>query len=1193
MTSFFLSLLRWRTLVVIIGLVAVSALIWYFGPVIHLFGTVPLGDEQARAWAIVALFGLVLLSAAARYWRARRANALMISKLMDSEGLISLTDTQSVEEVAILRERFEESLKLLRTTRLGGTGSGLMLDLPWYIIIGPPGSGKTTILRNSGLDFPLAERVGGDVLAGMGGTRNCDWWFTNEAVILDTAGRYTTQDSNAVIDRAAWRGFLDLLKEFRRRRPLNGVMLTISLADVLTRNADERTEQIDIFRRRLQELMRAFGLRLPVYLLITKCDLLPGFTEFFNSLSDAEREQVWGMSFTPDQADTALAAGYEEGFTTLVQRIVDRMPTLLHEERDSPRRRLIYAFPQQFGAVRNLVGSFVNEVFRVNRYEMAPMLRGVFFTSGTQEGTPIDRLMGSFSRAFGLPATPVVRANVKAKTFFVRQLLLDVVFAESGLAGTNKKLERRLALLHTGGYALALVVMGLLSLAWFSAYTRSSADAESFGAQAAELQAVRIATPARDLPSTVAQLQRARTLSTYYDDSGFLNGWVTRIGLASQGALAPRGRAVYDRLLTGELLPIMLGRIRQEVVNATVGTATNSQVHDLLALYLMQGDNAHFDRTALGAWMRADAEAAFPLDANRRAALAAQYQALLARLPVSQSLDANVIAVARQRLVRVPQATAVYAALRQQADRNTAIPAFSFAQALGGAGDTAFGLGGGAGIRTIVPGFYTRQGFYDGFIIKLPALVREQMQMDWVLGQDNGSPSVLAAQDLVRQVSDLYVHDYIAAWQLAISRVRLTRWNSFDELQTVLQTLVGPSRPLSRILGALRDQTNLPRQREAQPAAAQPAAAPPAAAPPGADPGTRLIASGTQALNNAESAAAGLLFPEPWPGDQIRQPFLPLLALVDGQQPGIARVEEEIAAVYAVISQIAANDDPAEAALRYQSGGQQAQALDAAAVLRNDAASRPEPIHTIMLQVANTVTGTISGAARQRVSSLWRNDVLPACRAVVGNRYPFVRDIKDEVPLHDFTDFFKPGGTMEVFAKRFAPPATTRVAAPLPGRGAPGLPPAALEEIAGAELIRQQFFAAGGGDPLVRFAITPLDLSPRLASATIRIDDKSIVYRHDPPQSTDFQWPMQMEASSVKITLRDFKTEYTVVDEKGTWALFRMLDNVQLQPTARPDTFVLTVAHDDLTAKFQLRASSLANPFSFAALRRFRCTDGF
>ena len=86
------------------------------------------------------------------------------------------------------------------------------------VVTGPPGSGKTTALLNSGLRFPLADKLGSDSVQGVGGTRNCDWWFTDDAVLLDTAGRYTTQDSYETVDRAAWKGFLELLRRHRRRR---------------------------------------------------------------------------------------------------------------------------------------------------------------------------------------------------------------------------------------------------------------------------------------------------------------------------------------------------------------------------------------------------------------------------------------------------------------------------------------------------------------------------------------------------------------------------------------------------------------------------------------------------------------------------------------------------------------------------------------------------------------------------------------------------------------------------------------------------------------------------------------------------------------------------------------------------------------------------------------------------------------
>ena len=113
----------------------------------------------------------------------------------------------------------------------------MLYQLPWYVMIGPPGSGKTTALTRSGLHFPAGEGGEGAEIRGVGGTRNCDWFFTSEAVLIDTAGRYTTQDSHAPVDRGAWQGFLDLLKKHRPRQPINGVLVAISASDLL---ADER-----------------------------------------------------------------------------------------------------------------------------------------------------------------------------------------------------------------------------------------------------------------------------------------------------------------------------------------------------------------------------------------------------------------------------------------------------------------------------------------------------------------------------------------------------------------------------------------------------------------------------------------------------------------------------------------------------------------------------------------------------------------------------------------------------------------------------------------------------------------------------------------------------------------------------------------------------------------------------------------
>ena len=177
-----------------------------------------------------------------------------------------------------MQVEFQKAIAGLKSSRLGHRGSDALGVLPWYIIIGPPGAGKTTALRSSGLQFPYAK---GGKVKGVGGTRNCDWWLTNEAIILDTAGRWSTQDD----DHEEWLAFLDLLRKTRPKKPVNGILLAVSLLD-LEGGEEEMSALAKALRDRLDEVTGRLDMVVPVYLLVTKADLVPGFVEMFGDLRD-------------------------------------------------------------------------------------------------------------------------------------------------------------------------------------------------------------------------------------------------------------------------------------------------------------------------------------------------------------------------------------------------------------------------------------------------------------------------------------------------------------------------------------------------------------------------------------------------------------------------------------------------------------------------------------------------------------------------------------------------------------------------------------------------------------------------------------------------------------------------------------------------------------------------------------------
>ena len=328
-------------------------------------------------------------------------------------------------ELESIRERFREASATL----------GDRIDqLPWYVFIGAPGSGKTTALLHSGLKFVAPSATTGTALGGVGGTRNCDWWFTEEAVLLDTAGRYTTQDSHRKADAAAWHGFLGLVKEARRDRPFNGAFVTASASDLMLWTKPERSKFSTMVRMRLAEMYAALGSRFPVYLLITKIDLLAGFMEFFGEYDAEKRGSVWGSTFELEVDSVTLEQRYLKEFEPLEARLNAEMLVRLHEERDLQRRAAIYRFPQQFHPIGPLVAEFVAQAFTAQVEHRAPQLRGIYYTSGTQQGNPIDRVLGTLARTFSLERGKSTERGGTGKSYFIGKRLREVALREAGLA---------------------------------------------------------------------------------------------------------------------------------------------------------------------------------------------------------------------------------------------------------------------------------------------------------------------------------------------------------------------------------------------------------------------------------------------------------------------------------------------------------------------------------------------------------------------------------------------------------------------------------------------------------------------------------------------------------------------------------------------------------------------------------------
>ncbi|HEX5053719.1 MAG TPA: type VI secretion system membrane subunit TssM [Planctomycetota bacterium] len=446
----------------VMGLVLLTAVILVAG---RAFRRV-LGLKDPTLYAICA--GVWLLAGLVFVWRrlqARKRAQLIEDRLRgQAREHKEAVRPDRRHHVEALEKQLNDALGALKSSKMGKSA---LYALPWYVIIGPPGSGKTTLLRESGLSFP--QMTHGRGLRGVGGTRNCDWWFTDSGILLDTAGRYTTQAE----DRDEWLSFLDMLKKARVQKPINGALIAISTADVLQANEEQLAEHARKIRERLAELTERLELVFPVYLLFTKCDLLDGFVEMFGSYSKKERAQVWGFTLPYLTKDPEpVADRFRREFDALHERLCAERLHNLGGAKSQQKKRKIFSFPLQFTLAREHLRTFVEQLVQPNPYHESSDVRGFYFTSGTQEGKPLDQILRTMRLASGLQtdSEAPTEAEVEKKAYFIDELFTQIVFPDQDLARSSAKAQQRRRLLQRVALITTAAATFLLTIVLFVAY---------------------------------------------------------------------------------------------------------------------------------------------------------------------------------------------------------------------------------------------------------------------------------------------------------------------------------------------------------------------------------------------------------------------------------------------------------------------------------------------------------------------------------------------------------------------------------------------------------------------------------------------------------------------------------------------------------------------------------------------------
>ena len=1232
-----------RYTLALLGLVALSLLIWFVGPLIFIQPYQPLGSPVVRLWIIISLFVLWFLSLLLRWWRAHRMNERLMTGLA---RLTSPRDSENApaapgsEEVAELESRFKDALNTLSKTRFGQTEGGLfgrwskryIYQLPWYLIIGSPGSGKTTALQNSGLNFPLAAQFGKRSIRGVGGTRNCDWWFTDQAVLLDTAGRYTTQESDAEQDKAAWTGFMQLLRRFRGRQPVNGVIVTLSVQELLSSSDADRTQLAQLIGLRLSELCDELTIRFPVYVLITKSDLLAGFNEFFGAMSREERTQIWGFTYpyddktqrSPASDPQAASALYAEEFDALVAQINRLLPQRLMTEPDLARRSLIYALPQQFAGLKDVVRDTLDAVFAASRFKEKPLLRGVYFTSGTQEGMPFDRVMSALSRRFALPAqSPVAASAGQGRSYFLESLFKEVMFNESGLTGRNAKKERQLRLIQAGGLcALALVLVGCV-LAWILSTDNNQRYLVEISENATTLhQAVEESksTDPDSLTELVPMLNYAARVaqSNRYEDSPPLS-W--RWGLLQVPKVEAAANATYLRLLEDAWLPRLSSYMARSL--RQVSTDSPEDSYETLKAYLMLYEPDHFDPSFLKAWLRHDWESTLPprlVQAGLVDQLIEHLDRLIdGRVVVSpEPMDAALVAEVRQRLAQMSPAQRAYSRLKQLLNTGDQLPpGFSVVRAAGPEAPQIFSRASGLPLTQGISGLFTYDGYHNVFLGELPKvttlLAKEET---WVLGEAEGKRSVaqeVLTGQLANEVKRLYLMEYASVWEKFLADVRPIHTQSLEQVGEQARLYSSANSGLEQFIRAVARETALSRRPGQQDGKSNSGSS------------SSWLGKGLQSIREQQEQLSrltgkplnvgGMLATGTLEADIVDFRFREYQRLATSNGTG----PTPLASSLQVLNEAAAVITAARQQIT-QGGGVPPSLAGALEKVRSEAKRVPPPLGAMYEELAASTSTFVGRDVRSTLGGNINASIGDFCRRAILGRYPFTRSATRDVTADDFAKLFSTGGTMSEFFRTQLQPLVDISTDPWTFKqgvdGAPMGGSASLTAFQRAATIRDVYFRAGGNTPGIRLEIKPLDMDASISQMVLDVDGEIVRYQHGPQIPKDITWPGTRGTGQVRLQItfagkqqnattasasqnaaaasapqNATAPQNTGIVTSGPWALHRLFDRAQILPGNSPERFIAVFTIDGRKLRMEVTTSSIFNPFRLKAMEEFECPD--
>jgi type VI secretion system protein ImpL len=785
-----------------------------------------------------------------------------------AEKSSGISNTGKRDEIEAIRKRMLDAIATIKTSKLGLVSKeNALYELPWYMVIGNPAAGKSTAIANSGLQFPFSDK-NGKIVQGIGGTRNCDWFFTTDGILLDTAGRYSVYEE----DRGEWFGFLDLLKKHRKRAPINGIIIAVSITELTSNRPEFGISLARNLRQRVQELTERLEIFAPVYVVFTKADLIAGFNEFFAEAERNEKDRVWGATapYSITGSNQDVLSFFDQRFDELYEGLKEISLANMSLNRGERMQTGIFTFPLEFCSIKTPLRAFVATLFEENPFQFKPVFRGFYFTSALQEGSSTSASFARIAQRFNLKLQHRSEAKPEAVSqhgYFLLNLFRKVIFADKELVAQYSS-PGKIRVRYVTFFAAAALA-GLLLAGWSWSYL---ANRQLVSNVRADLEKViKLQEKRTDLQSRFEALEILQDRIEQLDKYRSNRPWSLGLGLYQGDKLDRKLREEYffgvrevmlkpvainleafllEMNANGDKLepvartsqsgiadsldasPSPNSGLRgpaKAVLTSSVSNISQNQYKDAspmnvedgynsLKTYLMLSDKSHAESSHLNdqltrfwrGWLENN-RGAMPREQMIRSAerLLTFYLAQI-NDPLWPQLESKLALVdqSRENLRRVVRGMAardrVYADIKARA--STRFSAMTVAR-IAGEQDKELVVGSYA-----IPGTFTRDA-WETFIQDAfkEAANKELQSADWVLKTASKDDLTLegSPEQIQKNLVEMYKAEYAKEWVKFVQGITISDLNGFDHAVSALNRIGDPqTSPIHKVINTVYQETS-------------------------------------------------------------------------------------------------------------------------------------------------------------------------------------------------------------------------------------------------------------------------------------------------------------------------------------------------------------------------------------------------